>query len=229
MSTQCRHARRSSNAEPSSEREGAVRWALEQGGIISAIVELEEHLRAHASAPILFVGSGMSRRYLKLPDWEGLLRELAALTSRPYGYFVTTGNGEPPRIATAIAEALREAWWSDERFAASRVEYGELLQTREGPLKVEAARLVRSAMTNLPDSGEMFDEIETLRHAVVDAVITTNYDPLLENIFSDFKPFVGQDELLFSNPQGVGEIYKIHGDAGVPESMVLTASDFEAF
>lgn len=171
----------------------------------------------------------MSRRYLKLPDWEGLLRELAALTSRPYGYFVTTGNGEHPRIATAIAEALREAWWSDERFAESRVEYGELLQTREGPLKVEAARLVRSAMTNLPDSGEMFDEIETLRHAVVDAVITTNYDPLLESIFSDFKPFVGQDELLFSNPQGVGEIYKIHGDAGVPESMVLTASDFEAF
>ncbi|WP_285728187.1 SIR2 family protein [Psychromicrobium xiongbiense] len=196
---------------------------------IGAIDDLEAHLRAHASAPLLFVGSGMSRRYLKLPDWEGLLRQLASLTERPYGYFVTAGDGRPPAIATAIAEALREKWWADRKFEESRSEFGDSLGTREGPLKVEAAKLTRESLSNLPTEGDLAKEIEALKKSVVDAVITTNYDQLLETVFEDFRPYIGQDELLFSDPQGVGEIYKIHGDEAFPESMVLTEGDFGQF
>lgn len=120
-------------------------------------------------------------------------------------------------------------WWSNQTFEESRSEFGDSLKTREGPLKVEVAKITRSAMANLPTSGELSEELEALKLAVIDAVITTNYDPLLETVFADFKPYVGQDELLFADPQGVGEIYKIHGDAGTPESIILTSSDFELF
>lgn len=47
-----------------------------------------------------------------------------------------------------------------------------------------------------------------LRNATIDGIITTNFDPLLEYIRPDLEPFVGQDELLFANSQGIGEIYK---------------------
>lgn len=41
--------------------------------------------------------------------------------------------------------------------------------------------------------------------------------------------YIGQQELLFSNPQEVGEIYKIHGCSSKPNSLVLTESDYRKF
>ena len=54
--------------------------------------------------------------------------------------------------------------------------------------------------------------------------ITTNWDLLLETLFPGYSVYVGQDDLLFSSPQEVGEIYKIHGCCTNPASLVLTAS-----
>jgi hypothetical protein len=45
----------------------------------------------------------------------------------------------------------------------------------------------------------------------VDGIITTNWGLFIEQIFPDYKPYIGQKELLFSNPQQIAEIYKIHG------------------
>ena len=47
--------------------------------------------------------------------------------------------------------------------------------------------------------------------------------------FPDYKVFVRQEELLFANPQSIGEIYKIHGSASDPQSLVLTAEDYAQF
>ena len=45
----------------------------------------------------------------------------------------------------------------------------------------------------------------------------------------EYDVFVGQDDLILSHTQGVGEIYKIHGDINVPNSIVLTKSDYDRF
>ncbi|PSD09473.1 hypothetical protein C7E19_24555, partial [Stenotrophomonas maltophilia] len=47
--------------------------------------------------------------------------------------------------------------------------------------------------------------------------------------FPDYKVYVGQGDLLFANPQEVGEIYKIHGGCSDPESLVLTSDDYALF
>jgi hypothetical protein len=72
-------------------------------------------------------------------------------------------------------------------------------------------------------------ELDLLRRAVIDGVITTNFDPLLEQLFPDFEVFVGQEALLFENAVGVGEIYKIHGSVEAPDSLVLTRRDYDRF
>ena len=81
----------------------------------------------------------------------------------------------------------------------------------------------------MPTEGELAAEIDLLRGAIVDGVITTNFDPLLEHVFPDFRVFVGQERLLFGGVFGVGEIYKIHGSHEEPDSLVLTTADYERF
>jgi hypothetical protein len=196
---------------------------------MAALEELETRLQAFNSAPFLFVGAGVSRRYLNLDGWEDLLKRMAAFTDRPYQYFATKADYDLPRTATQISIPFHEIWWTDERFAESRAEFGDALTTSEGPLKAEVARYIRGAHGKATRSADYQREITLLKMATVDGIITTNYDELLEEIFPDFVPYVGQDELLFADSRGIGEIYKIHGSVGRPESLVLTDKDYAAF
>lgn len=51
----------------------------------------------------------------------------------------------------------------------------------------------------------------------------------MEELFPDYKVYIGQQELLFSNPQSIGEIYKIHGCSSRSRSLVLTNEDYIDF
>ena len=63
------------------------------------------------------------------------------------------------------------------------------------------------------DNADHPEEISALGHARknIAGVITTNFDRYLEHLFPEHVPYIGQDELLFNQSYGVGEIYKIHG------------------
>lgn len=197
---------------------------------VPALDDLAAQLDASARAPFLFVGAGVSRRYLKADGWIQLLKRMAALTSQPYAYYATKANNNAPATASAIAEQFHELWWTAERFAESREKFGDSLTTKEGPLKVEVARYTEDVLADLPtDDSTEGQELARLRNAVIDGVITTNYDGLLESLFPDYRTYVGQDELLFSDSQGIGEVYKIHGSWDSPESLVLTTADYERF
>ncbi len=189
---------------------------------------LAELLRGTAT-PFLFIGSGLSRRYTDCEDWEGLLRVFADLTDRPYEYFKATAGGDLPATASAIAEEFYDIWWAAERYEASRDRWSSGLRDRKSAFKVEVAAHVATAVDGVPTTGALAEELELLRKAVVDGIITTNFDGVLESLFPDFKVFVGQDQMLFSNPQAIGEIYKIHGSCEQPESLVITAEDYERF
>lgn len=196
---------------------------------MTALDEFGLHLRGFPTAPFLFVGAGISRRYLGTPTWNALLERVASTSDRPYAFFRTSGNGDYPRIATAIADDLHDRWWSDPAFEASRSAAGNQLSTREGPFKVEVVKAIEESSHGLPDDGPLADEIALLREATIEGFITTNYDELLEEMFPDFVPYVGQNELLFAQSLGIGEIYKIHGSVRKPESLVITDADYNAY
>lgn len=191
--------------------------------------QFKTHLSGFRSAPFLFVGSGLSRRYLELSDWPGLLRQMAKLTGQTYDYYLASADGHLPAVASLIAADLHESWWHDDAFAQSRQQFDGLLHTSESALKAEVCRCIAAGMERIPQKGPLAAELALLRNAVIDGVITTNFDPLQETIFPDLRVFVGQEELLFEASQGVGELYKIHGSTDQPDSLVLTQRDFEDF
>lgn len=120
-------------------------------------------------------------------------------------------------------------WWGGVEYEESRKEHADSVRNRESPLKIEMAKHISSATDQMAKSKKFSGELTWLRQAVIDGAITTNYDQFLELLFPEFQVFVGQDELLFAEPQGVGEIYKIHGSVEQPDSLVITENDFVRF
>ena len=51
--------------------------------------DFKNHLQKFNTSPFLFIGSGFSRRYLNVPTWENLLKEMVdkLLLTKPYEYY----------------------------------------------------------------------------------------------------------------------------------------------
>lgn len=73
------------------------------------------------------------------------------------------------------------------------------------------------------------DLLKPLNKKGIHGIITTNYDLFLEGIFKDFTVYKGQKELLASNIDNFGEIFKIHGCLTEFNDMIITTKDYEAF
>ncbi|MBD9699558.1 SIR2 family protein [Flavimobilis sp. GY10621] len=200
----------------------------------TAATGLQASLVSHGALPYLFMGSGLSRRYLGLPDWDGLLRHFASEAGVDFNYHLASANGDLPSAATSIARAFHERWWKAPAYESQREANAEIVKDEEGGLKVAIASHIRAndaLVDGVPgvDDQSLADEIARLRTAVVDGVITTNYDSLTDQLFPSFQAYVGQDELMMSDAQFIAETYKIHGAATQPLSLILTKGDYERF
>lgn len=147
--------------------------------------------------PILFIGSGLSKRYFNGPNWEELLRILAdqcPLINKEYAYYKQTCAGSPIRIGD------------------------------------EFSVLFDSITPSTEDSihEDFKEEIKLLQAIRPHTIITTNYDRLLELLFPNYEPIIGQ-KILRGNATSVGEIFKIHGCTTEPESLVLLTKDYDDF
>lgn len=191
--------------------------------------DLENHFKQFDASPILFVGSGVSRRYLGLPCWEKLLEEFATRIGESHVKLRAQSNGDMTVYAQQLAAIYSEKWWDTEEGRTVTQEESDLLKDQQSPLKISISKYLREAYKNLPDDQQLLEEIELLSRANIDGVITTNWDTFLESQFPKFTPFIGQDGLITGRSHGIAEIYKIHGCCTAPNTLVLTSSDYDRY
>lgn len=177
--------------------------------------------------PVLFVGSGLSRRYIGSPDWDGLLERFAELAGKKYPYYRGRAGGDRAKAASMIAEDFYDIWWDSDEFQDSRDDSAHLVKDTADPLKIEICRYISSLAVIERD--EVDSELDALSKIHCHAIITTNWDEILDDALPEMEVYVGQNDVLFSSTQTVGEIYKIHGSVTDPQSLVFTDDDYSTY
>ncbi|RCX15621.1 SIR2-like protein [Fontibacillus phaseoli] len=193
--------------------------------------KLALHLKKFESSPFLFVGSGFSRRYIGLEDWAGLLERFSRFSKSGYEYYFSSVEGKMERIAGLLANDFHPIWFEKDEYEESRIEFKGRITGKSTPLKIEISKYLKDKKYIYGDSKHLDREIEALKQVNIDGIITTNWDNLLEQIFEkeEFVKYIGQKELLFSDPKEINEIYKIHGCCSAPDSLILTEEDYKDF
>ena len=188
---------------------------------------LTEHFKEFESSPFLFVGSGISRRYLGAETWDDLLKRFCTMIGSNYVKIRSQANGDPTVIASLIANIYSDNWWDSPIKGIKDQQYANHLTKKDSPLKIEICDYLKNIHNNLRE--EYAKEIDLLKECKIDGIITTNWDLFLDGIFKEFSVYIGQDGLFSSRNHGIAEIYKIHGCASDPNSLILTKEDYDLF
>lgn len=182
--------------------------------------------------PIIFAGSGISRRYFSGPSWDDLLQFLSKRCpscDKDYAYYKQK-YGNPLETGTAFSELYFEWAWSTGRNEFPKEMYVDGVR-RDAFVKYYIAERLKSLVPTSLDrvaDRKLRDELASLQEIRPHAVITTNYDSFLELVFPEYASIVGQ-RILQSQSFSVGEILKIHGCVSDPSSIVITNDDYNQF
>ncbi len=202
-------------------------------------MKIEDIVQKFDATPILFVGSGLSRRYLDLPDWKGLLEHFATIINQDDFAYSAYENkakslggkaGIMPKVAELIQTDFDEKWFADSSIRT--VEENVLEQIKQNglsPFKAEIAELIKNKTVINPQYAVEINKLAQISEKSIAGVITTNYDSFLEDTFNGFTKYVGQSQLIFSAIHGIAEIYKIHGSIEKPESIIINENDYALF
>ncbi len=196
---------------------------------------LLNQLKEINSLPFLFIGSGISKRYLGLENWEELLKKFAKeATGNEFQYQLYLNEvvdnekfGKLPKVAELLEKDFIKKYFSDSSYTVNREKNKILINNNVSPFKIILSEYFKGKKYD-----SLNEEVKLLKNIAyknIGGVITTNYDDFLEEIFEGYKVYIGQEELLFSNIYEIGEIYKIHGCCSVPESIVITEKDYNNF
>ncbi len=191
--------------------------------------------------PILFIGSGLSKRYLyKYPNWDELLQlSYQKIGADPFQLqkykdaFIREGLN-PFEVNTKLASIIENefnAAFFDRKIKLDRVKNPSWVKRNISPYKMFLSRFFKEMdIYHSPKTDIEISKLKQLKNKV-SAVMTTNYDLFLEKeIFpADFKVFVHQNELFSADSYNIAEIYKIHGSVSDANSIVITESDYQKF
>ncbi|MCQ6257369.1 SIR2 family protein [Pseudomonas sp. Q11] len=198
-------------------------------------MNIDEFIGKYRNHPILFVGTGMSLRYLdKSYTWDGLLKKIS---------YDLKGNDEFYYDIKAASETDGEFKYEKIASTLESTFNLEVASNRAGPLgfvndifyrnmqnNISISRMkiyIASLLSSVTIKAGYAEELGAFKRASknIGSIITTNYDNFLEDFF-DFSPLIGND-ILLSNPYG--SVYKIHGCVKHPTKIIISEADYSSF
>lgn len=194
--------------------------------------DVAKTIKEKSCQPILFVGSGFSKRYCGAPNWAALLSELKGYCpeiKHDVPYYVQSKT-TLPEVGSIYAKDFKEwAWGEGRKFFPPKYYTADVHE--DIFIKHAISKRLEGLGPNKDGSfglQALDDEIKALKAINPHAVITTNYDTLLEPIFPEYKPIIGQQVIRHAY-MSIGEIFKIHGCVSEASSLVLTHEDYVRF
>jgi len=199
---------------------------------------LKDIVSGFSTTPVLFVGSGLSRRYYGLPDWRNLLKIFASQVNNDsfvlnaYEDIAKSMADEGllyPTVAELIEKDFNKIWFSDKEKRKLNDYYLKLVANGASPFKAEIAMFTEENSKQKNGYNDEIAKLKNLSKKSISGIITTNYDTLLEKLMDEYKVYIGEEELIFSAIHGIAEIYKIHGTVENPDSIVINRRDYQIF
>lgn len=198
-------------------------------------MDIADFISKFQNHPVLFVGAGMSLRYLNNSyTWEGLLKTVAASFNNSDEYFWDlkadhkTCNGYDFAAIASVLERDFDTFLKgnrDGKFKEINDQFYSLV--REGRnvtrFKLYISNLLKDIDFKNSETAEL-EELQKIKKNII-SVVTTNYDCMMDQLF-EFHPLIG-NAILLSNPYGA--IYKIHGCVSDPEKIIITSEDYKKF
>lgn len=195
--------------------------------------------------PVLFIGSGLSRRYVEgFTDWMGLLRKIAERLGINEGRFIAFDNDAQLKYDRTLDTHLPFICDELESYLNEEIKNGHIVpeeffsddelvlySKRINPIKIIVSSML--SKIELRTDEKLESELNLFKSVVnvIPCVVTTNYDTFLEDVVFENKFAVYSDvsDYYDQESQGIGEIYKIHGTIVDPSSMVLNQNDYIRF
>lgn len=197
-------------------------------------MNIQNFVSAFTNYPVMFIGTGLSLRYLESSyTWDGLLFKIATDLEDEKFYFnlkskhESNGMFQFEKIATDLESIFNEKVTyldSDVFKNINNVFYENM---KKG-INVSRFKIYISNILNDEQlRQDKITEIDEFKKACknINSIITTNYDTFIEKNLG-FEKLVGND-IILSNPYG--SVYKIHGCVTEPQKIIITDDDYAQF
>src|SRR5690625_1332507 len=208
-----------------------------------------DELKEKNEFPVVFIGSGISKRFLyDFPNWQTLLEEFwtEAGLANFYGHYnnlrdqvkkdnPTYDERELDHYSNVkIGEVLEDEF--NRAFNSGGVKINQFstkdaFESKVSPFKMAIAK--RFGYYQLKKGMEQ--EYQSFKKMLIKTqiILTTNYDAFIENSYnqeSDYniKKYIGQQG-FFEETFGFAELYKLHGCIKSPEDIIISERDYTYF
>lgn len=198
-------------------------------------MNIKEFVGNYRNHPVLFIGTGISLRYLEQSyTWDGLLNQIAFDIKEEEEFYLDIKSNcqdgdkyKYEKVATKLEKEFNEHLKNNRNGKFKNINDIFYENMRNGVNLSRFKIYISEIFSSLKYKDDMKSEIAELKKVRknIGSIVTTNYDRLIEDIF-EFTPLIGNN-ILLSNPYGA--LYKIHGCVSDPNRIIITEEDYNNF
>ena len=198
-------------------------------------MNIVDFIGKYKNHPVLFIGTGLSLRYLdNAYTWDGLLSKIATELKGNNEYYLDiksecqdSGKYQFEKAAGLLEKEFNHILKA-ERDGTFKTINDRFYDSMTKGINISRFKIyISELLAELKYKEVMSEELAELKKTRknIGSIITTNYDRLIEELF-EFNPLIG-NSILLSNPYG--SVYKIYGCVTDAEKIIISKEDYSTF